>query len=431
MTQEPDQYYTATLVNSLPTVTFPPKPYHRRITNLVVGNSVASAVTVYRGQLSSVPVAQNLQGRNNTLSGSITLPAGQVLFVQWDTVGANVSDAFARASFARDDSPLGDSSTVDSQQWSSSTVTQLIVGDAVNGEVIITQGITAALQAFYAPVGSISAVSLRLMPADGSYFYIVAGYNVGSGNDFVAMGNAKPNAVLATDIAQQWFSFYNGSSGISQINLGDTNHDQRLLIDANFSHFGNGLRGDVSMDGVTKMSLALALGQHAWEVWASGSVGQNFPTIYATTDSSLWFGPGTAAADCVIDRVSPSVLSISDSVANLSGVAETWHNAALQNLFTNRGAGFPLLSYRRVASPAACVQIIGEITSGTTVVSNTTLTNVPVGYRPTTEQGFPVINDSGNTFLWVSALPNGDVALHGTWANGNNVRINGMISLDL
>lgn len=422
MTQEPDQYYKASLVNNLPTVTFPPKPYHRRITNIVIGNSVASAVTVYRGLLGSVPVAQNRQGQNNTLSGSITLPAGQVLFVQWDTVGVNVTDAFARASFVRDDSPLGDSSIVDTQQWSTSTISELIVGDLVNGEVVITQGITAALQAFYSPVGTISSVTIRMMPSDGSYFYIIAGFNPVSGNDFVAMGNAKPNAVLATDIAQQWFSFFNASSGISQINLGDLSHDQRVLVNSNFTQFGGtGLRGDVDVDGVLQNFSRMDFLQ------------ANFATVRIANSADIFMGPGAAAGvfDVQFGRNAPGKL-YADPIYALNAARnniDNWNALGLNAPWANRGAGFPAMSYRLVAAPAKSLQLCGQLTVGG-AVSGSVIGTLPVNYRPTTAIGFSAGNDGNASDVLIEVETTGDVKAF-CGAFGAHIQINGVIPLDL
>lgn len=103
---ERDEYEVGSLVGGLPTATFRPKTYSRVIIGIEVGNSVPSVVNCYRGLLGSTPVAHNSVGDNNTLKGDIRLPAGQTFFVQWDTVGASASQAFARVSFERDDSPL-------------------------------------------------------------------------------------------------------------------------------------------------------------------------------------------------------------------------------------------------------------------------------------------------------------------------------------
>lgn len=64
---------------------------------------------------------------------------------------------------------------------------------------------------------------------------------------------------------------------------------------------------------------------------------------------------------------------------------ETWHGATLVNGWTNRGSGFPAFSYRKVPSPAASIQIVGQIVPGT-LTDGTTVTTLPVGYRPTTPE---------------------------------------------
>lgn len=123
-TPEPDIYLVGTSIGGLPTCTFPPKTYARRIKTIVVGNSVASSVAVYRGQLGSTPVAQNPIGANNTIQGDILIPAGQIFFVQWSLLGALARDAFARVTSVRDDNPLED---VASQEWSVNAVTSLTI----------------------------------------------------------------------------------------------------------------------------------------------------------------------------------------------------------------------------------------------------------------------------------------------------------------
>lgn len=149
MSNLPDQYLRGSLVNGLPTCTFAPAPFHRTVTNIVVGNSVQSGVKVFRASLGSVPVAQNLLGINNTLAGSINLPAGQILFVQWDTVGAGgAADAFARVSFEDDsDSPLGGGP--DSHTWSTELVTSITLPTgASSGARIVLDGSNDVIKIF-------------------------------------------------------------------------------------------------------------------------------------------------------------------------------------------------------------------------------------------------------------------------------------------
>lgn len=149
MTIEPDFYANATLINGLPTVVIPPKPYPRRITNIIVGNSVPSGVSVYRGLLGSVPVAQNTQGNNNTVSGVINLPTGQQLFVVWSAAGSPVSTAFARVSSERTDSPL-DSGATESQTWTVNPVTSITISSPLNdGSRVVIGGQDNSLISFY------------------------------------------------------------------------------------------------------------------------------------------------------------------------------------------------------------------------------------------------------------------------------------------
>jgi hypothetical protein len=133
----PDEYFTAALVNALPTVTFPARPFHRTITSIVLGNpSVSGSVACYRGLLNSVPVAQNSIGQNNTLNGAIDLPAGQAFYVQWSVVGSPVNSAFARISQQRVENvdPLGGEWGGNSySSWSTGTVTELLVVGPNNG----------------------------------------------------------------------------------------------------------------------------------------------------------------------------------------------------------------------------------------------------------------------------------------------------------
>jgi hypothetical protein len=123
----PDEYQTATLIGGLPTATFRARPYHRTITNIVVGNTVTSNVRVYRGQIGSVPVAQNDIGANNTLGGTIRIPSGQVVFVQWSVAGTPVSGAFARVSWTRSDNPLDDNAPATAHTWDTNAINSLVI----------------------------------------------------------------------------------------------------------------------------------------------------------------------------------------------------------------------------------------------------------------------------------------------------------------
>lgn len=70
--------------------------------------------------------------------------------------------------------------------------------------------------------------------------------------------------------------------------------------------------------------------------------------------------------------------------------AETWNNMTLQNGWTAPGGADPGAKYRKIPSPANCVQIVMSIAGGTNA-NGTTVATLPVGYRPTTHKTlFPV-----------------------------------------
>jgi len=168
---EPDIYLTGTTVGGKPTCIFPPKMYHRIITSIVVGNSTASSVACYRGQLGSTPVAQNAQGSNNTLTANIRLPAGQAFFVQWSATGASVRDAFARVTFERDDNPLA-GELVGGQEWDNNPITSLIVPTLAGPNdpaIVLGADIPPELVAYYAPAIVVAVLIFRQDANDYAY----------------------------------------------------------------------------------------------------------------------------------------------------------------------------------------------------------------------------------------------------------------------
>lgn len=113
-----------------------------------------------------------------------------------------------------------------------------------------------------------------------------------------------------------------------------------------------------------------------------------------------------------------------------NSTAETWHTPTLLNSFT--AGGPPSLQYRKLASPPNCVQVCGTIISGATTGSGTAIATLPTGYRPATNTiVLPVNNASTSANLWLGLQSNGSLALHGTWANGATIQINGMYPIDL
>lgn len=282
------------------------------------------------------------------------------------------------------------------------------IGNPATGEIIIDNTLTGALQAAYNPMGTISSATIRLIPSDGSYFYILAGFNPVSGNDFAAMGNAKPGAAVAADIAQQWFSIFNSGTNISQINLGDPDHDQRVLVNSNFTQFGGGgLNGNIDMYGILQL-----LGGQDIRVFSAGPSAQ--PTVIIAHDGEIFFGGGTNPVDTLFGRVGAASLA-SDPIAALNGArtgAEVWNALTLNTPWTNRGAGFPVTSYRNVAAPYKSVQLVGQLTVGG-AASGSVIGTLPVGYRPTTAVGFPAANDGAAAGVLIEVETNGDIKAFG------------------
>jgi len=193
---EADIYLNSTTVGGLPTCTFSPKPYARRITNIVVGNTVNSGVKCYRGALGSTPVAQNLLGSNNTLKGPISVPAGQLFFVQWDTAGS----AFARVSWERSDNPLEHADISFSSEWATDAVTSISVPNTGDPSLRIGTQIPAEIFTFYAPDLPIAMIQARQGSGDYIAFVLV---DPVLGRSFVdVIGRESVGATLS--VANRW-----------------------------------------------------------------------------------------------------------------------------------------------------------------------------------------------------------------------------------
>jgi hypothetical protein len=68
---------------------------------------------------------------------------------------------------------------------------------------------------------------------------------------------------------------------------------------------------------------------------------------------------------------------------------DPWHPFVFQNGWHNSVAAEVPCQYRRLSALPNCIQIVGEMASGTTA-NDTVVTNLPVGYRPLTTITYPV-----------------------------------------
>lgn len=98
-----------------------------------------------------------------------------------------------------------------------------------------------------------------------------------------------------------------------------------------------------------------------------------------------------------------------------------WTPASLINNFTNRGAGFPIVSYR--INSDGEIRVVGQALSGVTVTSGTVMFNLPVGFRPVTEIVGPG-NANVSSLLLFSAGVDGGFRIFGTWTNTQIIEVN-------
>ena len=97
---------------------------------------------------------------------------------------------------------------------------------------------------------------------------------------------------------------------------------------------------------------------------------------------------------------------------------ETWHALVLQNGWANFGGAFVTANYRKIASPPRACEIVGVISGGTNA-AGTVIGNVPVGYRPLTQQraltyAFGAGMNISTETPAIDIKTNGDIALVGT-----------------
>jgi len=127
---------------------------------------------VYRGSLNSSPIASNSLGGNNTISGDIKIPTGQGFFVQWSAVGTNYSDASARVTLQKDDSPFDEASPL---FWSTNPIRDLTIPtDAAPNTPrrFIGPDVPAEIQAYFS--GGATPIAVDIFYFDDTHYAWVA-----------------------------------------------------------------------------------------------------------------------------------------------------------------------------------------------------------------------------------------------------------------
>lgn len=106
-----------------------------------------------------------------------------------------------------------------------------------------------------------------------------------------------------------------------------------------------------------------------------------------------------------------------------------WQTATLLAGWTNRGAGFPVMAYRKEDNNKT-VRLIGQIVPGTKT-DGTAIFTLPVGYRPSTEAGGLMVHASnGNLGATMQANTSGNVTIQGTGAGVTVLLISVTFPLD-
>lgn len=365
------------------------------------------------------------------VGGAVYYP-GQWLWAVWkggDPGAIATLQAFGQQGARSDplaDSPLGEG-------FPNQIALSLQVGTSAIGQITIDTSLPALLAAGYAAMGTIANANIRMSPGDASYHFELVGIRSSGPGSFYASGWVPVGATTTADIRQEWFSFYDTTSDIEEINLLDPGHDSRLVIEANFVRIGDSLAGNVEIDGTLSVFDPVTIGGSAGQnMLIVGRVADTQARFGADADGTIFTGPGgVTAPDTSLRRAAAGVWASDPVKARVSGVTETWHGFSFLNGFSNRGAGFVAGSYRLVPSPANEVEIKGQIVSGATVASGTIITNLPAGYRPISEQIIVCQNNNSFATILLTVETNGDVKLFGTWANGNVIMINGFVALDL
>jgi hypothetical protein len=146
---------------------------------------------------------------------------------------------------------------------------------------------------------------------------------------------------------------------------------------------------------------------------ASQGTDINADRLQLVADGSLRAGPGgtNQATDSRFFRAGVAFWAANDIgwYNSSAGAVETWHDATLQNGWTNRGAGFPKAGYKRMVTDST-VMLCGQIVPGT-LLDNTILFNVPATYRPTTKIAFAVAGAAGQPAAIMNVATNGDVTI--------------------
>jgi len=187
------------------------------------------------------------------------------------------------------------------------------------------------------------------------------------------------------------------------------------------------LTGAMSASGQIGVTRAVATNP----VLAGNVTGDAAARVTLRADGALILGDGTAAGDARLFRSSNGQLTAHPINAIAAGnVAETWNGLVYQNAWADgtNVAG----KYRKVASPANSIQLVGELVPGTKV-DGTVIATLPVGYRPLATTSFPIAANpvpAGSTTPLLQVLANGQIQCFGLVAGTSRIYFSVIIPLD-
>ena len=173
-----------------------------------------------------------------------------------------------------------------------------------------------------------------------------------------AVANAASMIAIANDI----------SLSVSEPTAGPGLYDGRIAINATEGRIHHSENVTVDSDSTVALD------------------GGNDVTLTATNDI-------TVTANGGILTLAPATQTNSETEIYKSsgGTAEGWNTLTLLNSWANRGAGYPQLAYRRVASPPNSLQLVGVCAGPAgSYGGGTQIAQLPVGYRPAVSTSFPV-----------------------------------------
>lgn len=152
-------------------------------------------------------------------------------------------------------------------------------------------------------------------------------------------------------------------------------------------------------------------------------VGDTVRRFNLNAGGSMLWGPGNTSQDSTLFRASANLLA-SDYLAFAASntAAETWHAFTFVNGWAQ--AIGPTCSYRRVAAPDNCVQVVCALSVPSGVVAGQNITGaMPTGYRPVSTQWVNATNGTGPKSCVITVTTGGQLQFQSGAVAGDEIII--------